>query len=296
MSIRKSYNGRPRADCALVWTLFIVCAINTFCGFFLLRESYGPVILARRRRKLENSSGSTYRIEGEDTRPVWDKTFHSLRRPLKILIQPIVLIMSTYQAIVFATTYSIYTNMQSIFSGEYGFDTEQVGLAYLGPGLGFLFAVSFLVPRIDTVWNHLRERNDGKARPEYRLPLANIGAVFIPCALFWFAWSVELHAPWLVSVAATFPYGIGQVMILNCTSNYYIDSFEKYAASALAAGAMLRSVVGGIAPIFASAIFDTLGYGWGISTFGFLALALAPAPSFFFYYGASLREKYQVEL
>ncbi|KAI7519830.1 hypothetical protein KC331_g20510 [Hortaea werneckii] len=186
--------------------------------------------------------------------------------------------------------------MQSIYGDEYGFSTEQVGLLYLGPGLGFLSAVWFLVPRIDTVYNKLTARNDGKARPEYRLPLANIGAVFIPVSLFWFAWTVQYRTPWLASIASTYFYGIGQVMILNCTQNYYIDSFEKYAASAIAAGAVFRSLVGGVVPLFAPALFEKLGYGWGISLFGFLAVAIAPAPIFFFMYGQQVREKFWVDL
>ena len=186
--------------------------------------------------------------------------------------------------------------MQPIYQGEYGFSTEQVGLLYLGPGLGFLFAVWFLVPRIDTVYNTLTERNDGKSKPEFRLPLANIGAVFTPLSLFWFGWTVEKHTHWAASIAATFFYGIGQVLIMNTTQNYYIDSFEKYAASAIAAGSLFRSLVGGIVPLFAPLLFDKLGYGWGISVFAFLALAIAPAPLFFYYKGQWLRERFAIEL
>jgi len=154
----------------------------------------------------------------------------------------------------------------------------------------------FLVPRIDTVYNALAQRNDGKARPEFRLPLANIGAVFIPVSLFWFAWAVQAHTHWAVSIAATFFYGIGQVMILNPVQNYYIDSFEKYAASAIAAGAVFRSLLGGVVPLFAPALFDKLDYGWGISVFAFFSLAIAPAPTIFYYYGQRIRERFAVEL
>lgn len=282
----------------IFWVLTIVCCLNTLAGFLFLKESYGPVLLSWRKQKKEREEGASnkYTFEGEDLRPLTQKVTYSLVRPLRILVQPIVLTMSTYQALLFGTTYSIYTNMQPIYNGEYGFNTEQVGLLYLGPGIGFLTAVWFLVPRIDTVYNKIAARNDGKARPEYRLPLANIGAVFVPASLFGFAWLVELHTPWPASIATTFFYGIGQVMILNCTTNYYIDSFEKYAASAIAAGAVFRSLIGGVVPLFAPAMFAKLGYGWGISVFGFLALAIAPAPLLFFYYGQRIRERYSVEL
>ncbi|KAH6095324.1 hypothetical protein HBI65_113150 [Parastagonospora nodorum] len=282
------------------WVMTIVCFVNTLAGYFFLRESYAPEILKRKKAKYEEEAsdmeGTKYSYEGEDERPFKQRIAQSLTRPPKIFAQPIVATMAVYQALIFGTTYSIYTNMQPIYQDLYGFDTEKVGLLYLGPGLGFLFAVWFLVPRIDTVYKSLTAKNNGKAKPEFRLPLANIGAVFIPVSLFWFAWTVEKHAHWFASISGTFFYGIGQVMILNCTQNYFIDSFEQYAASAIAAGAVFRSLVGGIIPLGAPALFEKLGYGWGISVFAFVSLLLAPAPLMFYIFGERIRERFKVNL
>ena len=282
----------------IFWILTIVSLVNTLAAFFLLHETYAPAILAQRKRKREHDEDTVnkYSYEGEDTRPMSKKLARSLVRPLRILAQPIVFTMSIYQAILFGTTFSIYTNMQAIYRDGYGFTTEQVGLLYLGPGIGFIFAVWFIVPRIDTVRNALTRRNNHKPRPEFRLPLANIGAVFLPVSLFWFAWTVQAHTHWTASISATFFYGIGQVTILNTSQNYYIDCFEQYAASAIAAGAVFRSLFGGIVPLFAPTMFDKLGYGWGISVFAFLSLALAPAPLVFYFYGPKLRERFQIDL
>lgn len=283
----------------IFWIMTIVCGVNTLSGYFFLRETYAPVILGWRKEEYErdsaDSEGTKYWFEGEDTRPLKKKIMHSLSRPLKILMQPIVFTMAVYQALIFGTTYSLYTNFQEVYS-DYGFNTEQIGLLYLGPGLGFLFSVWFLVPRIDDVYKKLTARNDGQAAPEFRLPLANIGTVLIPSSLFWFAWTVEYHKHWFVTIAATFFYGIGQVIIVNATQNYYIDCFEKYAASAIAAGTVFRSLVGGIIPLLAPGLFDKLGYGWGISVFAFVSLALAPAPVGFYIFGARIRKKFTVDL
>ncbi len=46
--------------------------------------------------------------------------------------------------------------------------------------------------------------------------------------------------------------------------NYYIDSFEKYAASAIAAGAFFRGLIGGVVPLFTPVLLDAVGVGWGI--------------------------------
>ena len=96
--------------------------------------------------------------------------------------------------------------------------------------------------------------------------------------------------------AATPLFGLAQVSIFNTVQNYYIDAFSQYAASAIAAGAMFRSIVGGVVPLFAPALFDELGYGWGWTVFALIALALAPSPALFMRYGRHLREKFTVDL
>lgn len=84
--------------------------------------------------------------------------------------------------------------------------------------------------------------------------------------------------------------------VFNSTQNYYIDAFEKYAASAIAAGALLRSIIGGVIPLFTPALLDKLGVGWGMSVFAFVGVALAPSPLLFYYFGEGLRERFAIEL
>ena len=290
------------------WILTIICFCNTTVGYFFLRETYTPVLLNKRKIQFLSKDGfdssttrakSKYYFIGEDDRPLSIKLTNSLKRPYVIFVQPIVLTMSLYQAVIFGTTYSIYTNMQDIYSKmPYDFNSEQIGLLYLGPGLGFLTAVLFLVPRIDTIYNKLTAANNGKALPEYRLPLANVGSILIPISLFAFAWLVEARdrVHWFATIVPTYFYGVGQVMVFNTVQNYYIDSFSKYAASAIAAGSFFRSLLGGIVPLFAPQLFEGLGYGWGISVFAFASLAIAPSPLLFYYFGGKLREKFQITM
>ena len=84
--------------------------------------------------------------------------------------------------------------------------------------------------------------------------------------------------------------------VFNTVQNYYIDSFERYAASAIAAGAVFRSLMGGVVPLFAPALFDKLDYGWGISVFAFVALTLSPSPVLFYYFGERLRKRFAIDL
>ena len=204
-------------------------------------------------------------------------TQNSNRAARILFTQPIVLTMSAYQALIFTSMYSLYSSFESIW-GQYQFDSVQVALTYLGPTLGFIVAAAIFVPLIDRVYKRLEARNDGKGVPEYRLPLANIGAVLLPVSLFGFGWAIEYQQAWPVPIIATALFGASHVAIFNTVQNYYIDSFEKYAASALAAGAFLRSLVGGIIPLFVGKMFEEIGYGWGMSVFGFIGVVLMPAP------------------
>ena len=101
----------------LYWIMTILCAVNTTIGYFFLRESYTPVLLGRRKAKLvqkqqdEDDEGGNaaqkkdeYTYEGEDARPLRRKLLSSLKRPLVIFVQPIVLTMSLYQALIFGTS------------------------------------------------------------------------------------------------------------------------------------------------------------------------------------------------
>jgi hypothetical protein len=120
--------------------------------------------------------------------------------------------------------------------------------------------------------------------------------MLIPLSLFWFAWTVQLHLHWIVSISSTFYYGIGQVAIFNSTQNYYIDAFEKYAASAIAAGALFWSVIGCVMQLFTPSLIDNVGVGWGVSVFSLVGVVLDPSPLLFYYFGEGLRKRVTVNL
>ncbi|KAI1021424.1 hypothetical protein LB505_000279 [Fusarium chuoi] len=74
-----------------------------------------------------------------------------------------------------------------------------------------------------------------------------------------------------------------------------IDAFTTYAASALAATSAIRSIVGGCLPIAGLPLYSALGYGWGNSLLGFIAILVSIAPLLFWRYGETLRKKYDVK-
>nr|POE75795.1 putative transporter spbpb2b2.16c [Quercus suber] len=280
------------------WFMAIVAGLLVIFFYFFCYETNAAVILQQRKTQLEKENPDvTYTIKGANDASVAQKIAKNSTKAVRILIsQPVVLTMSTYQALTFATMYSLYSQFTTIFSSApYNFSTIQVGLTYLGPAIGFMITAIFIVAYIDPLYNYLAKRNNTDGMPEYRLPLANLGAVLLPISIFWFGWAIDKKLDWPIPWAATIPFGASQVSIFNAVQQYYVDAYTANAASAIAAGAFLRSLVGAIVPLFVGNLMSDVGYGWGMSVFGFLSLLLMPAPLLFQRYGKTLREKFPFE-
>jgi hypothetical protein len=79
-------------------------------------------------------------------------------------------------------------------------------------------------------------------------------------------------------------------------TTYMVDAFSTYAASALAANTVLRSLCGALLPLAGRKMYATLGLGWGNSLLAFIALAMCPLPVLFYIYGARIRTRFPVKL
>lgn len=73
--------------------------------------------------------------------------------------------------------------------------------------------------------------------------------------------------------------------------NYLIDAYTIFAASVLAANAVMRSIFGAVFPLFTTQMYDNLGIHWASTVPAFLALACVPFPFLFYKYGATIRVK-----
>lgn len=85
--------------------------------------------------------------------------------------------------------------------------------------------------------------------------------------------------------------GFGFFTIFQAALNYLIDTFQKYAASAVAANTFLRSIFAAVFPLFVAPMFHKLGIPWASSLLGFIAIALLPIPYLFYIYGPRIRKK-----
>jgi hypothetical protein len=83
--------------------------------------------------------------------------------------------------------------------------------------------------------------------------------------------------------------GLGFFVIFQSAVNYLVDTYLMLAASALAANMFMRSILAAAFPLFARALFNTLGLNWGMSLLGFIAVAMIPIPFLFYIFGKRIR-------
>lgn len=86
-------------------------------------------------------------------------------------------------------------------------------------------------------------------------------------------------------------FGAGFSVTFNQCVNFLIDTYQLYAASAIAANTILRSVFAAGLPLLARPMFQHLGTGPAMSILGALATAAVPVPFLFMKYSVVFRQK-----
>jgi DHA1 family multidrug resistance protein-like MFS transporter len=105
----------------------------------------------------------------------------------------------------------------------------------------------------------------------------------------WTGYSGNVH--WIVPVLSGLFTGFGIFSIFLSLLNYIVDAYLMFAASAIAANTFMRSIFGGIFPLFATQMFEGMGIQWASTLIGAVAVVLAPMPVFFYLYGKKIRAK-----
>ena len=149
-------------------------------GFVVLRETYPPVILERKAKKLRKETGNPDLRSKLASRLTPVQRFKlAIIRPAKLLfLSPIVLALSTFIAVVYGYLYLLFTTITNVFEGVYHFSAGTVGLTYLGIGLGCFIGLFVFGIASDRI---LKAKSAaGEMKPEYRLPLMIPGAWSIP--------------------------------------------------------------------------------------------------------------------
>ncbi|EGY13874.1 polyamine transporter 1 [Verticillium dahliae VdLs.17] len=213
-----------------------------------------------------------------------------LTRPLKMLfLSPLLFSLSLYIAFCYGVLYLLFNTIPLVFQDQYGFSLGMTGLVYIPMGIGYGVSLALFNYISDRTVIRLTAANHGVYEPEMRLPDCVYFACLLPLTFFWYGWSAYAQVHWISPILSLLPFGLGLVGVWQPIQAYIIDAFPEYAASALAAFTVFRSVVAAFLPLAGPKMYDALGLGWGNSLLGFVAIALIPVPALICKYGARFR-------
>ncbi|KAM0553169.1 hypothetical protein ACHAPJ_007456 [Fusarium lateritium] len=273
----------------------IIAGVFWVLDMCLAPETYAPYILSNRADVLSKKTGkvykSVYEQQGKADPPTVVLKKALIRPWLLLFVEPIVLLLSTYIAILFGTLYMLFGAYPVVFQLERGWSAGKGGLAFLGVAVGMISAIP-TIGLINQWYMKVSKQFEGEpVPPEYRLPGCMLGGICVPVGMFWFAWTTYPEVHWMAPVAAGVPFGLGLSLVFHSIFNYLIDSYTIYAASVLAANAVLRSLFGAAFPLFTKQMYDNLGTQWASSIPAFLSLACLPMPFVFWKFGPAIRQR-----
>jgi multidrug resistance protein len=273
----------------------IADAVIQFSGLFFLQETYPPVLLHRKKMKLIKETGNEQlHTEWDDPKRTVAQTIKtSLIRPFRLLgTQIIVQVLALWMGALYGTMYLVLSTFPTLWSDVYHESVGIGGLNYISLGLGFFIGTQVCAPCQDRIYRALKRRNNGVGKPEFRVPLMVPGAVLVPIGLFIYGWTAEAHTHWIGPNFGAAIFAAGVIIGFQCIQTYIVDSYTRYAASAVGAATVLRSLAGFGFPLFAPYMYAKLHYGWGNSLLAFLAIGIGfPAPFLLWKYGEKLRQR-----
>ena len=260
---------------------------------FLNEETSHHVLIERKVVRLRKELGrddlrSCY--AATETRTKHRILLDGLLRPTKMLVlSPHVFFLSLYIAFVYGTLYLLFTTIPVIFMDTYGFNVCYTGLVYLSIGAGNFLGWIVITFLSDKTIVRLAEANGGKFEPEMRLSTSIFFGFFLPITFFWYGWTTYYKTHWIAPILSLMPFGFGALGLFLPITTYLVDCYPHYAASAIAANTVLRSLVGAFLPLAGGSLYQSLGLGWGNSLLGFICVGMIPLPIIFYKYGGRLR-------
>lgn len=119
------------------WIFWVIAIVSGVLSVPLL---FAPETYAPRIAQLQGNIRYTSNGAAQST-----AVFHrAIFRPFQMLRQPIVLLISLYNAVVYGYLYLLFTTFNSTFQGVYHFSIGISGLAYLGIGVSMFLSLVIL--------------------------------------------------------------------------------------------------------------------------------------------------------
>uniref|UniRef100_A0A060TD96 ARAD1D46156p n=1 Tax=Blastobotrys adeninivorans TaxID=409370 RepID=A0A060TD96_BLAAD len=282
--------GSGRLD-LFFWVNMAFAGACSLAMVLLVPETYAPVILKKRAKKLRKETGneSIMTEQEQDKMTLMDTIRACLIRPVYMMLtEPVLDLMNIYIMLIYSILYAFFFAYPVIFGELHGYNDGIIGLLFIPILIGAGFAM-IVTPKLEKMYKKTTEKR--AATPEDRLIGAMIGAPFVPISLFILGATSFKDIIWVGPASSGIAFGFGMVLCYYSVNNYIIDSYLEYAASALAAKVFMRSGGGAAFPLFITQMYHRLGDQWASWLLAFISLGMVAIPFGFYRYGGVLRAK-----
>ncbi|UPL00978.1 hypothetical protein LCI18_011912 [Fusarium solani-melongenae] len=260
---------------------------------FGMHESYAPVLLQRKAKRLRKETGNPDLRCEQSTKSIESVKLAAMRPPKLLFASPVVFCIALYIGISNGILSLLIATFSFVYADQYSFDEGQAGLSFLPAGLGMMVGVlsfgsisDFLVRR----WKKKQELGS-KYQPEIKVTpwLTVPTGLALPIGLFTYGWATEKQLHWIVPMIGVFVFSTGLLGMTITLQNYLVDSYPRHAPAGSAATTVVRSLVGALMPLSGLSLYQRLGLGWGNSLLGALSLILIPISLILYYFGERIR-------
>jgi hypothetical protein len=134
-----------------------------------LPETHTQTILSRKAAALRKSTGLKYYTkDDQEGLPLTQRLKVSLLRPTTLLLtEPVIQIIAFIQAYQFGVLYIVLSSYSSLWTDRYAQSPSVSSLHYIALVIGYTIASQASGWALDRVWAKLKEKHQGKTKPEY---------------------------------------------------------------------------------------------------------------------------------
>ncbi|KAG5827504.1 hypothetical protein H9Q74_002386 [Fusarium xylarioides] len=219
---------------------------------------------------------------------------NALFRPVQFLVtDPLVFFCAVLCAIAFGLIYGLTESLTIVYTAPpFNFSQNSSSLAFLAIAIG---EVLNILPRIYDAHIYKKyRRTHRRILPETKIKSFAIATPSLAIGLWLFAWTIPprvTNVPWPVSMIGLVMIGFSANDFSYVLFGYATDSYGEYAASAVSAISLTRTLTAAVFPLFTHQMYTGLGSNVATSILAAVASLFAFTPFLFLRYGSRLRHR-----